>query len=523
VQKYCKGRCISTPKPHPGLAKSTLANWSGQLVLLVTGFILPRMINHRMGQEALGIWDFGWSLVNSMTLVPGGIASGVNRYIARYRLENNIDQINRMVSSVAYMMRAMALIIIALSLMFAWLLSTVWKNRVGIHVEDAQWVVIFLGFSFAVNVSFQVVTGIITGHHRWDLHNAISAGESIVTTTIMVVLLYAGCRQLRYLALTYLCCGLVERLVRVYVAKRLFPDLKIRFRYASWKTARTMLKFGSKTLISTIANLLLNHGTRIVLLSALGPASVAMYARMQALLRAVFTTVTKFSVTFRPIASSLQKAGETEQLKELLIKAVRYGAYIAVPAVVTLAIMGNFIIRVWMGKHYATGNVFIVLAVGYLTYFVQQPLISIMSGMDKHGRPGIATLIAAATALGIISLVIAWIRHVGLFGFSVLLVIPLTLATGIYTPIRACKYLGIPLRHFYQRVWVGPLLCSIPFGVLLFIIRITFAKTKLLALGLGGLSGLVVLGPLYWYFALSLSLKQKILQRLHFANYHSAG
>lgn len=39
------------------LVANTAAVWSCELVLMVSGFILPRLIDNQIGQERLGIWD----------------------------------------------------------------------------------------------------------------------------------------------------------------------------------------------------------------------------------------------------------------------------------------------------------------------------------------------------------------------------------------------------------------------------------------------------------------------------------
>ena len=46
------------------LVSNVLFSWGGNFVFIIAGFIMPRMIDRRLGQELLGIWDFAWSLVN---------------------------------------------------------------------------------------------------------------------------------------------------------------------------------------------------------------------------------------------------------------------------------------------------------------------------------------------------------------------------------------------------------------------------------------------------------------------------
>ncbi|MHC5062326.1 MAG: hypothetical protein ACYTFK_14830, partial [Planctomycetota bacterium] len=43
------------------LVSNVIFNWAAYSVFIVAGFIMPRLIDRRLGQELLGIWDFAWS------------------------------------------------------------------------------------------------------------------------------------------------------------------------------------------------------------------------------------------------------------------------------------------------------------------------------------------------------------------------------------------------------------------------------------------------------------------------------
>jgi len=52
---------------------------------------MPRMIDQRLGQELLGVWDFAWSLVHYFEFIQMGLTSSVNRYVAKYRAVGDMD------------------------------------------------------------------------------------------------------------------------------------------------------------------------------------------------------------------------------------------------------------------------------------------------------------------------------------------------------------------------------------------------------------------------------------------------
>ena len=98
---------------------NVVASWLAQFVCIAGGFVLPRVVNDKIGQGALGVWDFAWSLTGLFALLQGGIVSSVNRFVAKHRALNDIEGISSAVSSVTLILVALASVIVALALAIA--------------------------------------------------------------------------------------------------------------------------------------------------------------------------------------------------------------------------------------------------------------------------------------------------------------------------------------------------------------------------------------------------------------------
>ena len=67
------------PPPRPDLtgrdrmAWNVFAGWAGYFVMAIAGFLAPRVMDRSLGQESLGVWDFGWSLVTYFNLTQLGV------------------------------------------------------------------------------------------------------------------------------------------------------------------------------------------------------------------------------------------------------------------------------------------------------------------------------------------------------------------------------------------------------------------------------------------------------------------
>ena len=45
------------------LVSNVIWSWAGHLVFVISGFLMPRLIDSHIGQVSLGVWDFCWSIV----------------------------------------------------------------------------------------------------------------------------------------------------------------------------------------------------------------------------------------------------------------------------------------------------------------------------------------------------------------------------------------------------------------------------------------------------------------------------
>lgn len=496
------------------LVTSVVSSWGGHLAFIVAGFILPRMIDSYCGREALGVWDFSWSLVAYFVLVQGGVVSSINRYVAKYRSVGDLMGINRAASSVCCVLAVMGVLVLGLSIGLALLLPGLFGDRLGPRPQDAQWVVCLLGAGLAVQIFFSGYGGVLTGCHRWDIHNAIYGATRVVTVSGMIVLLLCG-GGLPQLAGVYLAGELLGRSVRCVMAYRVCPGLSVRSSNARWKEARAMLGFGGKSFVPQVGELLLNQTVSIVALAYLGPAMLAAYSRPRALVQQVRTLVAKFAFVLTPTASSLQAIDDSAELRRFLLKTARWSAYITLPMIVTLAMLGGPLLYLWMGAEYARDGavVLTVLAVGQATSIIQLASRSVLTGLNAHGRPGLATLAASICAV-ILAILAVGPLQLGLLGVALAISIPMTIADGIYVPRFACRRLGISFGRFYRETLGGPLLLSLPLALTLGAVRLALPGRPILSLAIGAALGGSLISALYWQFALPAHVKDRIPDRV---------
>ena len=477
------------------------------MVFVVAGFILPRFIDGHIGQAGLGVWDFAWSFVSYFGLAGIGVGSSVNRYVAKYRAVHDTEALRTAVSSVWFIQMISSLIVAFVSIGAGLSVPYVFANRLGDQSVSAQTLVILLGFNLSVQMAFDSYRGVITGCHRWDIHNGLNAGTYALTTIGMVVALACG-GHLVSLGAVYLCCASLGELVRVYLAHRICPEIQIRLKYVTWNQSRTMIEFGLKRMAGGITGLIVIQGTSLFVAGYLGPAALAVFSRPIALVRHLDTFINKFASVLTPTVGSLKSAGRHRELQDLFLKSTQFGVFLALPMILFLALLGDPILRVWMGERYEYGMILAVLAVGSFLPLTQQSAMAILVGMNLHGKATFACVLGALCAFGI---AVAALTVTGwqLLGAALVIAFSSTVTGGILA-FYSCYLLRVSVLDFFRQVYLLPVACNLPFAICLLGIRSHFANEHLIALIIGCCAAVLTLGPLYWRYVVPRANRQKI-------------
>ena len=264
-------------------------------------------------------------------------------------------------------------------------------------------------------------------------------------------------------------------------------------------------------MIPFVSDLLMNQTINILIVVYLGPAALAMYLRPRSLIKHIRSFVQKMANTLIPTSSTLESMGDLEGIRELLIKSVRYSFYMVLPMVLVLIVFGGSLLQLWMGSRYANGLIPAILGVGYLTNLVQLPVFTILTGLNAHGRAGVAQFFAFICSAGLTILVLGSLKW-GLAGVAVVVTLPLTIVNIIYLPYVICRRINLDMRRYVLSVTTGPIVLVLPFAIFLIFARLFFNAEPLIGLVWGGVTGSVVLIVLYWRFVLPESVCIKILR-----------
>jgi O-antigen/teichoic acid export membrane protein len=494
-----------------GFLRSMFANWAGEAVVVVSGFILPRLISQGMSQEQLGIWDYGWSMRSYVVLGGGALGSGAGHYVARYRSTEQWSELARtlgaMLALVIYGSACAALLAGGLAYFTPWLINTTSAT----HISEARSLVLSMGVASCVAMVALVFGGIIAGSARFDVLNVVDG-----LSDVLVVVSLVACVLLGFGLKTMGVCVLMRELLNVVAkylcGRHILPQLRLRPRWTDRSTFREIAGFSAKTMVDTLSKVMQYQVPTLVVAAFIGPAALALYSRPRALILITTRFVMGFARVLVPAAAAFHDQRDHGGLAELLVRSTRYAMFLALPPALVLLILGRAIVGVWMGDPaYADNNVLLVLVLGYLPLLAQQATYHILLGLASHGLAGAASLIGSAVGAALSILFVAVLGW-GIEGAALATAIPVFAVNLCVLPYAGCRAAGLPLSRYLRESVVSPLLSAIPFGVVLLAARLWLFDDPKAQLLVGLFAGAPTLAAVYWC-VMPVGLKQRILRR----------
>lgn len=489
-------------------------SWLSQLVLVFSGFVMPRLVNDSLGQVALGIWDFGWAFVNYLTLIGFGMGASFNRFIAQYRAAKKIKELNEVANSVIFVQIIIASFVCIATYLFYLLLPYFFQKQLTIHTDDSQWVVLFLGGSLAIQMVSGSARGLLTGYHRWDIHNTLHATHSLSALVLMIFSLSFTSFGIVGMAFCYLVATVIFEGLRFVAVKYICKEVQFSLKYVRLSRCIEMLMFGIKSMLSNLPPILLLQTINIMLVSSLGPASLAIFSRPMALTKQVTTFMNKFTLMLSPTTGSMQGlSDDSSAIRDLFLVTTRLSFAFSIPTLGCFAIYGDVVLSYWMGDAYALWSLIAILSLGQILPIGQDSAIRILMGMNQHGKISIYACISVIFIF-LILLSITSLENWLLTTAAILLIIPLNLVYGIMIPLYTCRKLKLPWFNYLSSTLLTSTVLTTPYFILMCLSRYLYEIDRFDYALVLFFSAILTTCCIYYYKLVPQKMKRALYKKL---------
>ena len=444
------------------IARSVLFNWIATAATLAVGFFLQPFIIHKLGDVAYGVWVLAISSVSYLALLDLGMASSVLRFISKGHARGDHEGASEALSAVLWVRLQIGALILALTGGFAAVFPHLLKIPPAL-AADARSALLIIGITTAISMSFGIFNSTLSALNRFDLRSYVTLTQLAIRVIGVVAVLRSG-HGIIAIALCELLAAVVGNAMLFYLARRVYPALKIRLNKPKSEVLRKIWSYSVYAFLSTIAVQLVYQSDNIVVGAFVSASAVTFYSIGNSLCRYTQQLVAAMTATFCPVASTYEAAGDTASLRALYYNGTRVTLAISLPIIMTLIIRGRSFIGLWMGPQYSrtSGTVMMILAAALLFSLQNLPVSAIALGVEKH-----KTLAWWAIGEGITNLTLSVLlaRKFGIYGVAIGTLVPSLVVHLILWPNYISQLVDVSFVQVFRNVWGPVFLCAVPYSL----------------------------------------------------------
>jgi O-antigen/teichoic acid export membrane protein len=446
-----------------------LFNWLGTIANMAVGFFLSPFILHRLGDVAFGVWVLANSVVAYLGLLDLGMQSSVLRFVSKGHTKGDHKGASEAISAALWVRLQVSALALLLSAGLAVVFPHVFKVPADL-ASDARKAILLIGVVTAITMSVGVVGGVISALNRYDLQNYVNLLQTAIRVVGVVFVLRTG-HGIVGIALSELVAVVVGNALLVWIARRLYPELRIQLKKPKRETLRKIWSYSFYAFLTTIAVQLVYQTDNLVVGAFVSASAVTYFAIANNLCRYATQIVSSMGGTFVPAASTYEAAGDTASLLGLYKNGTRATLMISLPILITFIARGPSFIGLWMGPEYAhsSGIVLVILCIALFFSYANRTAGAIAFGIEKHKTTAIWSIGEGVANLALSILLVHWY---GIYGVAIGTMVPSLFVQVILWPRYISKLVGLSSFEVIGQIWGPMLLASIPFAIASYVINI---------------------------------------------------
>jgi len=329
------------------ITKNVFFSVASQIFYMVARLGIPPLTLSIVSMEEYGLWAACFVIISWLGMGVSGIAQTYIRYVPIYYQRNDMDSINRLVSTGMTLSSLVGFVVI-----FGMWFAIPWVEtalHVPEHLRDTGFV-LFYGTTciFMVELSWGSFAYILTGLQRMVIQKLIWVVSFCLEIVLIIVFLYSdmGIKSL----LWAFCIRYIFSIgANIFFCYRLLPGLHIRFGHMDREFLRQIVHFGGITQVIGILNMIMGTIARVLAGLFLNLRAVAIFDLGQKFPRMAINIPGSLSEAIFPATAHLDSQSSYEEIGKLYLRGSRYINLIAGVILAFLATFSTELIGAWLG------------------------------------------------------------------------------------------------------------------------------------------------------------------------------
>lgn len=393
------------------------------LINLIIGIWLPPYLIKNLGVAVYGLIPLAIAVNEYIGISTMAFNSAVARFLTIDLHKQDNEEANKTFNTAFWASLCIVILILPFILLVAYFSPRIFNIPVG---EEAHSQAFFMSMVAvfcisAISSNFSVSSFAL---NRLDLRNTIRSSDVLVRALLIFLFFSFFSGRLQFVGTAYLSGSLVALACSFFVWKFLTPSLKITFKYFDKKKLGSLTHTSGWILVDQVGTVLF-LSTELILVNKLcGSEAAGKYAVILPWVLLLRGTADMVCSTLSPMYFAYFAKGETENIKLLLKKSIKFlGLIIALP-IGLICGFASALLSIWVGPSFAGLAPLIWILIGHMIFSgAIMPVFAIQVAFNKVRIPAIVTLFMG---LSQIFLTIFFVRslNLGIYGvaFSVAIV-----------------------------------------------------------------------------------------------------
>jgi O-antigen/teichoic acid export membrane protein len=461
---------------------------------VVVMFVITPLMIRCLGKEDYGTWILAIAIIGYFRLLDLGLSFAGLRFLGIALGADDREEYRSLVCKLFRLYIQIGLATLALTALAVSLLSLF----IGDPGVAATVRILVAGFGVATAFRFftRIFEVILKSHVRYDLIGISSISKTILQAGLLIWLLLAG-YGLKTLLIAHILIDVVDQLLLAFFARRVEVDLHLRGSYDGKVGTRELLSYSASAMVSNVGQSLRQGVDPLIITHVSGVRALPVY-NIGARFLSMFTDVVNaiFGGTLMAAFSQTHGRGDSGELNEHFLKAIRYSTVVAMLGGCGLMMFGQAFIARWVGSDFAiSGTVLWILTPATTLSLCQYPIWSLFYSQNKQHWVAIFTLVSGIFNLAL-SFYLAW--RIGWIGVVWATCVEMALGFGFVMPLLASRVCEIPLKRYYWQIFIPGIkvtLASLAYWV---VVRsyVVPAYDRLFVLGAGYVA---VISTIIWF------------------------
>jgi O-antigen/teichoic acid export membrane protein len=256
--------------------KNVAAGWLGLGASFLAGFFLTPIVLHHVGDTSFGIWILLTTFTGYYGLLDLGLRAATIRFVARAAALNDAEELNSVVSTSFFFYAVLSLAMMLVTAVVLVFFDRLF--RVGPEWQrTGRLLLVIAGFGTAVTTPLSFFTSVLEGLQKFSVTGFTQTLNILIRAALVVIALEHGYKILG-VGLITIGMNFVSAAFLTLIAFRVWPSLRIRRRYASWREFRTLTNYGLQGLWISIAQSIRFQFDSIVIGSMISAEAITFFS-----------------------------------------------------------------------------------------------------------------------------------------------------------------------------------------------------------------------------------------------------